>query len=241
MKKFKINKRYKDLFEQYIHKGESTPFTIGTLTVCFMCFLLFIISTFTQINIGFSFKEIPYNPQFPIMIFIIYLLGPAYSILVFLIYIIAGLCFIPIFAFGGGLEYFQNYFFGYLLGFIPSALIAGKILHNNITIKARLYAVLFGILAIHISGFIYCIFLAIFRVIDSNLIFPIVKVVTFNKIIYDLIFAVLIILIAPYIKNVLWVCMKPIYANGKKRSPKHVLKRREVIGDDVNEHGKNNN
>ena len=46
----KINKRYADIFEQYIHRGEPTPFTIGTLLVCAMCFLLLLIATFTQIN-----------------------------------------------------------------------------------------------------------------------------------------------------------------------------------------------
>ena len=47
-----INKRYKDIFEQYIHKGEPTPLSIGTLVVCAFCILLLIISTFTQLSIS---------------------------------------------------------------------------------------------------------------------------------------------------------------------------------------------
>ena len=86
MREFMINKRYKDILEQYIHKGEPTPLTIGTLIVCVFCFLLLIIATFTQFNfshpwikyvenIGFTgySKQIAYNPLFPTMIFIIYL------------------------------------------------------------------------------------------------------------------------------------------------------------------------
>ena len=141
---FKVNKRYKDIFEQYIHRGESTPFTIGTLVVCGLCFLLLIIATFTQINIvhpwfnyvegqGFvySLKTIAYNPQFPIIIFITYLLYKSYSIFVYIIYLIFGFFIYPVFAFGGGLEYVQNYFFGYLLGFLFAILIAGKIFNKN--------------------------------------------------------------------------------------------------------------
>ena len=84
---FKISKRYKDILEEYIHKGESTPFTIGTLVVCGLCFLLLIIATFTQFNIShpwfnyiegqgfvYTIKTIPYNPQFPIIILITYIL-----------------------------------------------------------------------------------------------------------------------------------------------------------------------
>ena len=121
-----INKRYKDIFENCIHKGETTPFTIGTFVVCALCFLLMIIATFTQIkfshpwfnyvpNEGFVYaaKTITYNPQFPIIIFITYILYKGYSTFVYLLYLITGFFIYPIFAFGGGLDYIQNYFFGY--------------------------------------------------------------------------------------------------------------------------------
>ena len=83
-----INKRYKDIFNQYIHKGEATPLSIGTLVVCALCFLILIVATFTQINFthpwfkfvpgaGFSsFSQVvSYSPLLPAMIFIIYILG----------------------------------------------------------------------------------------------------------------------------------------------------------------------
>ena len=41
-----INKRYRDIFEEYIYKNQQTPLTIGTLAVCAFCFLLLIIATF---------------------------------------------------------------------------------------------------------------------------------------------------------------------------------------------------
>ena len=244
---FKVNKRYKDIFEQYIHRGESTPFTIGTLVVCGLCFLLLIIATFTQINIvhpwfnyvegqGFvySLKTIAYNPQFPIIIFITYLLYKSYSIFVYILYLLTGFFLYPIFAFGGGLDYVQNYFFGYLLGFVVAILIAGKIFKTNNSIKSRIIAGASGILSIHITGFVYCVFLALFKVIDFNMLGPIFYVVTISRIVYDVIFTILILLIAPYIKNILWIFMRPI---ATRKKLKNSYKRNEIISDDVYQHG----
>ena len=242
---FKINKRYIDIFEEYIHRGESTPFTIGTFVVCAMCFLTLIIATFTQITIshpwfeyvhghGFQYviKTIAYNPQFPIVILITYLLYKSYSIFVYIIYLIFGFFIYPVFAFGGGLEYVQNYFFGYLLGFLFAILIAGKIFKQEFSIKTRILGAVAGILTIHLTGFIYCILLAIFKVIDFNLIGPIGYVVTVTRIIYDILIAILLILIAPYIKNFLWTFMRPL-SNRKKRL-KNSNKRNQIIGNNIN-------
>ena len=222
-----INKRYKDIFEQYIYKGEPTPLTIGTLVVCALCFLLLIIATFTQINfshplpeyikgIGFvlSFKNVTYTPQIPIMIFIIYILGKKYSYITFTAYLLTGFFIWPIFIYGGGIDYIQNYLFGYLLGFIFAILLSGTILRLNHSLKFRLISAITGVITIHTIGFIYCIILAIFRIIDFNLILPIVKAMS-NKFIYDLIFSTIVLAIGPYIKSILWICMKP-KPNSKK-------------------------
>ena len=74
-----INKRYKDIFNSFIYKGEKTPFSIGTLVVFALCFILLIVATFTQIPIPipyfvnseaglFEFKTLLYNPQICAMI-----------------------------------------------------------------------------------------------------------------------------------------------------------------------------
>ncbi len=227
-----INKRYKDIFQQYIHKGERTPLTIGTLVVCGLCFLILIVATFTQINFshpwskllpgeGFvSFtKIVSYSPLLPAMIFIIYILGKSYSTLMFACYMIVGFFIWPIFVFGGGFDYLQNYLFGYMLGFIFAIAIAGYILNISQNFKYRILAAVFGVLAIHICGFLYCILLAIFRVISFGLVIPILTEISLGNILYDIIFSILIILIAPYIKNVLWTCMKP-----KPDKPKRIKK-----------------
>lgn len=241
-----INKRYKDIFEQYIHKGEPTPLTIGTLAVCVFCFLLLIVVTFTQITFsypwfqyvegqGFQYilKNVLYNPIIPVMIFIIYILGRSYSYLMFIIYLLIGFFVWPIFVFGGGLEYIQNYLFGYLSGFIFAIFFMTAILNiNQKSIKIRLLSGIAGVISIHICGFIYCIILAMFGKIEFGLISQIVKVITFGKIIYDIIFSTLVLLIAPYIKNVFWICMKP-KADTNRKKLKNSRKRYQVVSDNV--------
>ena len=216
------NKRYKDIFQQYIHKGEATPLSIGTLVVCGLCFLIMIIATFTQINfshpwmkfipmegfVAFS-KQVSYSPLLPAMIFIIYILGKSYSVLTFICYLIVGFFVWPIFVFGGGFDYLQNYLFGYMLGFFFAIVIISYVLHISRSILYRLFAAIFGVISIHICALLYCIILAIFRVISFGLVIPILTEISLGNILYDIIFSILIILIAPYVKNVLWTCMKP--------------------------------
>lgn len=217
-----INKRYKDIFQQYIYKGQRTPLTIGTLVVLGLCFLILIIATFTQFNfvhpwskfipgegIVSFIKNVSYSPLLPAMIFIIYILGKSYATLLFICYLVVGFFVWPIFVFGGGIDYLHNYLFGYMLGFIFAIIISGFILNISQNIKFRILAALFGVLAIHFCGFIYCIILAIFKIISFGLVIPILTEISLGNILYDIIFSILIISIAPYIKNVLWTCMKP--------------------------------
>ncbi len=230
-----ISKRYKDIFDKFIYRGESTPLSLGTLVVVAFCFLILIISTFTQFNFshpwmgytssgGFGFikKHIAYTPLIPTMIFIIYLLGRKYACLLFILYTLVGFFFVPIFSFGGGFGNVQNYLFGYFLGFVFAIFIEGGILKRNQTPLYRLFACTCGVLSIHICGFVYCFILAIFKVIDFSFIFLVVSVLSGGKIIYDLIFSSLVILFAPYIKNIFWVCMKPkIIAKERKNIRRH--------------------
>ncbi len=250
--KFKINKRYRDIFLQYIHRGENVPLSIGALVVCAFCFVIFLIATFSQIPISHPWlkittdeglvsytKTILYNPQIPVMILIIYILGKGYSFLLLIAYLIIGFFVWPVFVFGGGLGYVHNYLFGYLLGFAFAILISGTIFKINMCFKTRCLGALFGVLAIHICGFFYCIFLAMFKVINFNLIFPIVSTVSGSKFIYDIIISLATVTVAPYIKNLFWVCMKP-KADNKNRL-KNARKRNQIVSDYINQTRKNYN
>ena len=239
-----INKRYKDIIEQCIHKGEPTPLSLGTFVVCALCFIILIISTFTQISLvhpwikfvpGHGFEafslHVSYSPLLPAMIFIIYILGKGYSFLMFAFYLIVGFFIWPIFVFGGGLDYIHNYLFGYLLGFIFAIVILNYILEISYSIIYRIFAAFLGVLAIHICGFLYCILLAIFKVISFSLVIPILTEISLGNIFYDIIFSILVIIIAPYIKNVFWICMR---SKAKLRKSKNVRVRNQVVSDNIN-------
>lgn len=216
-----VNKRYKDIFEQYIYKGQKTPFTLGTLIVCGLCFLLILVTTFTQLNFplpvlkfvdgnfSVAMKQVSYCPQIPAMIFIIYLIGRAYSLVTFILYLLVGFFIYPIFLFGGGLEYIKTYPFGYFLGFIFAIFIVGALLKFKHTIRVRILCAILGVFAIHACAFIYCVILAIFKAINFSMIPLIINVVSGSKIGYDIVFSSIIMLVAPYIKNFFWICMKP--------------------------------
>ena len=225
---YKISKRYKDIFEQYFYKGEPTPLSIGTLAVCALCFLFLIVSTFTQVIFSHPWLEyiqgtglqgfmkiIIYNPQVVVMIFIIYLLGRNYSYLTFITYLLTGFFIWPVFAYGGGFEYIKNYLFGYLLGFVVAAYLINEIFKYGQNYKMRLLASAIGVLSIHLCGFVYCIILALFGKLEFG-IWTIFKAITLNKILYDLFFSAILLLIAPYIKSIFWICMTP-KADRKKR------------------------
>ena len=239
-----INKRYKDLFEQYVHKGEATPFSLGTMVVCALCLLIILLATFTQFNFSHPWmkyfptigweaftKNVSYSPLLPAMIFVIYILGRNYSIFLFALYLIIGFFIYPIFVFGGGIDYLQNYLFGYMFGFVFAILIMDFILKIAINIQARVLAAVFGVLAMHACGLIYCIILAIFRIISFGLVIPILTEISLGNILYDIIFSILIVLVAPYIKNVLWTCMKP--RGDKMKKLKNMSIRNQIISDNI--------
>ena len=117
---------------------------------------------------------------------------------------------------GGGIDYIQNYLFGYILGFVFAIIIAGCILQISQSIKYRIVASICGVLAIHLTELVYCIILAIFKIINFSLVIPIINVISLGNISYDILFSLILILIAPYIKNILWTCMKPKSDTRKK-------------------------
>ncbi len=228
-----ISKRYKDIFAQYIHKGEPTPLSVGTIAVLGLCFLLLIIATFSQFSFNFAAHNISYSPLIPIMLFIIYILGINYSFLLFILYLLTGFFVWPIFVFGGGVEFVQNYLFGYIVGFALAIFIAGFIFNLSQTIKTRLVATFCGILTIHFSELFYCIILAILKVIKFSLVIPIISKIILSNILLDILFSFILILLAPYIKNVLWTCMKPKYETKKQKERKQQKAKREKISKNI--------
>lgn len=71
-------------------------------------------------------------------------------------YIMLGLAWLPIFAHGGGWDYWQQPTFGYLLGFIPGAWVCGWLAYRSRTkIETLALGCLAGLGVIHGAGIVY--------------------------------------------------------------------------------------
>ena len=148
-----MSKRVAKQINSFKYKGEPIRITVGTLVLTAMCVLLIIVATFTQVTLkhpyipfdSLSFlavetnenailhhfiKSYKYIPQIPVVFFIVALMGRKFGLLAILMYIFLGLIF-PIFALGGGISYFFEYGFGYILAFLPAIFFAGTLLKGK--------------------------------------------------------------------------------------------------------------
>ncbi len=208
-----LNKRVREGIRK-IHKPEpKVRFCLGTLAIVALCIFLLIAATFTQIKISFnipdmgisSYLKFEYIPQIPVVIFIAALLGEYWGLVVILIYIIMGLTpMFPIFALGGGLSYVFQYNFGYIFGFLFAVLIAAKMMKKG-KILNLVSAVLLGILTIHIIGIVYLTVIALLRHDSFDFIGQVIYYQSISKILYDIVFSFIAVLIAKGLKKILWI------------------------------------
>lgn len=224
-----MNKRFLDQCQKFLYKNQQTPLSIGTLCVVMLCLLGLVVATFTQINlihywfgnnpdgsIGMFIKNYPYIPQIPILLGIVGILGTRFSLLTATLYVLMGFFLWPVFALGGGLGYVKSTFFGYILGYFPAIIIAGRILMKNKSLKNIILAALFGVLAIHVCGILYSTLLGIFKLVDFSNISTTIIAMTGTKICYDWIISIAAISASIPVKQFLWLAMD----NGIARKPK---------------------
>jgi biotin transport system substrate-specific component len=73
-------------------------------------------------------------------------------------YLLLGLTWFPVFALGGGPGYLREPSFGYLLGFVPGALVCGHLAFKALPrLESLTFSCLTGLLAIHATGLLYLI------------------------------------------------------------------------------------
>lgn len=196
-------------------KNKKTSIPLLNFLLVIACVFLLIISTFVQIKIVhpiiphdvFSNNELTSKdfwytyfliPQIPAVLFVTGLLGRKLGMTSVILYILLGLFVLPIFALGGGVGYFMQYGFGYILAYIPAVSILGGILKEDYSFKNVIISVLYGVLAIHLLGIFYMLFLVVLKHGGLEFIKGWILTQSLLKLAYDYILSVLVVYLAKY-------------------------------------------
>lgn len=225
-----MTKRLQPQLKKFKYENQPLRFNLGVLVLTGLCSFLIVIATFTQFSfhhfiipldafsyIGADFKNpavaahfvkyCRYIPQIPVIMFIIAFLGRKFGLASILLYIIVGLFFAPVFALGGGIKYVLQYSFGYILAYIPAAFFAGSILRNGLSYLNMAQASLVGVLTIHLIGIFYMLFISVLHRDNFSIILGWIYAQSFSKIMYDLFFGFLAMILAKFTKKLLWVAI----------------------------------
>ena len=224
-----MTKRISKQLNSFKYKGEPIKITIGTLLLTCLCILLLIIATFTQFTITHFYlpfdsiafmsqdptdyeiaqhftKNYRYITQIPIVFFIVALLGRKFGILAILSYIVLGM-FFPIFALGGGVSYLFEYGFGYILAFIPAIFFSGTLLKVKTDFLRIVLLSVLGVVAIHILGVLYMLFIATLRHAPMDLIYSWISSQSGIQVFYDMFFSIVGIYLGRFLRKLLWIVM----------------------------------
>lgn len=224
-----MSKRISDQINSFKYNGEPVKVTLGTLLLICLCILLLIVATFTQFTLThfyipsdwFSFlsqepsssmiaqhfsKTYKYIPQIPAIFFIVALLGRKFGIFAICCYIVLGM-FFPIFALGGGITYFFEYGFGYILAYIPAVFFTGTLLKVKTDFLRIFLMAALGVMAIHVLGVLYMLFIATLRHASMDLVSGWIVSQSGVQVIYDIFFTVLGIYLGRWARRLLWIIM----------------------------------
>jgi biotin transport system substrate-specific component len=205
-------------------------FKLGSFLVAILCTFLIVIATFTQLelrcfvmpqeayihptdffsnNVFLSnfLDKFYYIPQIPAVLFTGALLGPGLGLLAAIFYVMAGLLGCPIFASGGGIGYYSDPGFGYILGYFGGVYLVGSMLSHKITNMSLIKATIVGVLVIHLFGIIYMFSLLL---LQHNSLFVILGWIWAKSGIqlpYDFIISFVTISLARPVRSILWVAM----------------------------------
>ena len=224
-----MSKRISKQLDSFKYKGEPIKITLGTLLLICLSIILIVVATFTQVTITHPIlpfdasqfmsqnptdyeiaehftKTYRYIPQIPMIFFIVALLGRKFGILAIAGYIILGM-FFPIFALGGGVSYLFEYGFGYILAFIPAIFFSGTLLKVKTDFLRIVLLSTLGVLAIHILGVLYMLFIATLRHAPMDLISSWISSQSGIQILYDIFFAILAVYLGRFTRKLLWIIM----------------------------------
>lgn len=222
-----MTKRLNEQLDKFSAKNKRLRFSIGTLVVMGLSVLAMIVASFTLLkmpnsqgivlffNAPFLFIKqklymvygIDYIPQIPILLFICTILGRKFSLISIITYILIGIFIFPVFSFGGGIKYFLQYNFGYILAYIPAIIAATFFIKKDRKLLTCLWAVLSAVLIIHFFGSIYLTLVAMVKHDTFSFAWALISHQTAGKILYDILLGYLAVIIARPTKHVLWIAM----------------------------------
>ncbi len=143
----------------------------------FIGLMLTIFSTFFQVSVialpwdwsnGLSTHYLGVTYQVGAVLLTGCLAGRDAAIVAQLAYLILGLTSMSVFAQGGGLEYWREPSFGYILGFVPGAGLCGWLAFKRVRSLENLAISAFcGLIVIHIVGIIYLVVISLFNGLSS--------------------------------------------------------------------------
>lgn len=97
----------------------------------------------------------PITFQTAVCVLISLILGSKYAFISMACYLLLGLIGIPVFVKGGGLWYVSELSFGYILGYLPTAIIAGAFQNKKITYKRALILSFLAVVCNYVVGITY--------------------------------------------------------------------------------------
>lgn len=206
--------------------NESIRFSLGTLVLILFCTFLLIISTFVTFDVYYPviptaqegvngltlasfFKTFQIIPQVPAVILVGALLGRRLGVTAVILYILTGLFILPVFALGGGIKYFAQYGFGYILAYVPAVLALGFMLKKGMNFKNIALGVLFAVLAIHITGILYMTVVALIKGDGWNFIKGWIINQSGWKVVFDYILSFALVYFTKLLRPLLWCYKKP--------------------------------
>ena len=188
------------------------------------------------------YKVSSYCALAPLSIALGYVLGARMAVLSVLFFIILGLTgpwigFFPL-ANGGGLNYYTEPTFGYLIGLVLAAYVSGKITKEKRTSLSQSLAIIAGCACIHISGVVYLFgtYLLVYLVEGSKTffdwqpwIFQYVRNLTWYSLPYDVIFSLILVGLAFPFR---WFVDTMTIRNNhtRQRKPDRKLELKEEVG-----------
>ena len=204
-----MNKRVKEGIKKFHTKNPRVKFCLGTLALANQILGGGNGIKFDVPNAGISeYLRFEYIPQIPVVLFTATLLGECWGLLAILLYIGFGLTNIyPVFALGGGFSYIFQYSFGYILGYIFAVLLVSKQFKKGNSILDMIFALLYGVCIIHIIGIVYTILIALIKQDSFEYITNLIYYQSFSKILYDLVFGFIAIILAKGARRLLWLIM----------------------------------